>query len=405
MSNLASTSRAQLASIKETTFGVTPVAGNGVRKRMTGESLDFALTKEESQEIRDDRQVDGAVTVDAAASGAVNIHWQYGEYDDWLEGLYMNPYAVFGTGGVSAAMTVDFTATTITASVATTGANDLSTLQLGQWFRVNAPANANDGKYFRVSLVTPPTDTVVTLHTSTPATVGAAVANVTISTSRISNGVTESSFTLEKRFSDVGQYMAYRGMYPSQLALNIQAGALTNGNFNFMGRDMVRGTATTLPGTLGASKTYDIQNGVRGVSQIWEGGAPLTDTFIRSLSLNYDNTLRAQTAISNRGAVGIGVGDVNVSGSMEVYFKDGNLLDKFLNDTYTSITVGTRDTAGNAYIFTMPRVMLMSCQVSAGSKNQDVMATFNYKAFRDGANAVPDLQKTIIMDRVGAALT
>lgn len=405
MSNLASTSRTQLASILESSFGVTPNVGNGVRKRMTGESLNFDLTKEESQEIRDDRQVDGAVTVDASAAGAVNIHWQYGEYDDWLQGLFMNSYAVFGTGGVSAPMTVTFAATTLTASAATTGANDLSTLQLGQWFRVSAAGDPNDGKYFRVSLVTPPTDTVVTLHTSTPAVVSAAVANVTISSSRITNGVTESSFTLEKRFSDVGQYMAYRGMYASQLALQIQAGSLTNGNFNFMGRDMVRGAATTLPGTLADSKAFDIQNGVRGVSQVWEGGAPLVDTYIRSLNFNFDNTLRAQTALSNLGAVGIGVGDVNVSGSMEVYFKDGTLLDKFLNDTYTSLVVGTRDTAGNGYIISMPKVMLMSCQVAAGQKNQDVMATFNYKAFRHSENAIPALRKTVFMDRVGVALT
>jgi hypothetical protein len=402
--NLASSSRVQLAYIKETNYGETPVAGNGRKLRMTGESLNFDLSKEASKEIRDDRQVAGATTVDASSQGGFNFHLQYAEYDELFEAALQSTYSVFGTGGVGDTFTATFAANTITASVATAGASDFTTLQLGQWFRLSAPTSPNDGKFFRVSTTTAPTTTVITLDASTPAAVGAGIAGCSIATSRLTNGVTLSTFTLEKAFGDVTQYLTYRGMGLSKMNLNFAAAALTDGSFEFMGKDGVRNAAKQLPGTLVASQTYEIQNGVRGIAHLWEGGAPITTTSVRSLSMSVDNNLRGQKGLGTLGNVGLGVGDFSASGSMEVYFADGSQYDKFLNDTYTPLVLASKDTAGNGYVYSFPRVLLMNGKIVAGGKNQDVMATFDWTAFSDDNNAVAALRKTMFIDRVGAAI-
>jgi hypothetical protein len=404
MSSLASTSRAQMRYIRESVFGTTPSAGNGVNLRMTGESLDFNQTKETSKEIRSDRQLSGAVTVDASAGGDINIHFQYNEYDPFLETALLSAYTVYGTLGETAvSFSAAYTATTITASVAPTGNDAFTLLQLGQWFQVSHAANANDKKLLRVSTSVAPTTTVITLDASTPANVVTSAAGAKLRSSRLTNGVTETFYTLEKQQSDIGQFIAYKGQYVSKMGLKFAAGALTDGSFSFMGKNAVRSATTILPGTMVASKTYDIQNGVTGVGVIWEAGVPST-TRIKSMDFSIDNNMRNQTGIGTLGPLGIGVGDFAVTGNLSVYFETASLYDKFLSDTYTAITVGCQDVAGNGYVFTFPRVMLMSVKITNGAKNTDVMADFTWTAFADDLNATAALRKTLFIDRVGASV-
>lgn len=402
---LASTSRAQVRYILESVFGVTPTTGNPRNIRFTGESFDFALSKEVSKEIRADRQLSGAVTTDATSSGDLNIHMQYAEYDPMLEALLMSTYAAHGTAGVGTSFSAAYSATTITASVAPTGTSDFTTLQPGQWFRVSHPSNANDGKVFRVSLTVAPTTTVITLDASTPATVVAATAGAALQSSRLTNGIIERSFTVEKNFSDVSQFFAYRGQYVSKAALKFASGSLLEGSFSFMGKDAVCTTVTSLPGTVIASQTYNIQNAVTGVGQLWEGNAPLTSTFIKSLDLSFDNNLRNQGAIGTLGPVGIGIGDFSSTGTFQAYFVNNALFNKFRNDVYTSLCVSCQDAAGNGYVFTFPRIMLMSCKITASGKNGDVMADFAFSSFADDTNANAALRRSTFIDRVGLAVT
>lgn len=401
---IATTSRAQLRRIPEATFGTTPVAGNGWNLRVTGESFNFDVKKEMSKELRADRQIGYAVPVSAGANGGFNFHLNYGEYDPELESCLQGAWTVFGTNGVGATFTADFTATTITASVATSGASIFTNLQKGQWFRLLAPTHANNGQIVRVSSTVAPTTTVITLDAATPLAVGTSIANCAVQASRLSNGVTQTSFSYEKEFPDVGQFFVFRGMTPGKLNLNFVAGALTDGSLEFMGKNSVRGVTTFMPGTAVASRTFEIMNGATGVGQLFENGVSLSSTFIKSLNLTVDNVQRSQEAIGTLGYVGIGSGTVQVKATMEVYFSDGSLYDKFVANTYTSLTVGSVDPTGNGYVVSLPRLTITSAKIVAGSKDADLMASFEVMALADDANATVALRKTIFIDRFGVAL-
>lgn len=403
MSALASANRASLAYIAESAFGVTPGSGTAKALRMTGESFDFALSKEVSKEIRSDRQNTGAVTVDGSTSGGFQGEMQYREYDAFIAAALGSAYGAYGTDGVSTTFTAAITTTDITASVAPVGANAFTNLQKGQWFRLLAPTDANNGKFFKVSTITAPTTTVITLDASTPGIAAASVANSVVQTSRLTNGVTETTFSIERALADITQYMLFRGQAVSKMDWKFAASSLSTLSFDFMGKDMVRATSTGLPSAPAASQTFDIQNGVRGIGQLWEGTVPLTGTYIKSLDLSVDNNLRAQTALQNFGAVGIGWGTLKVSGSYEAYFANGDLFDKFLADTYSGLTVGTQDKDNNGYVVTLPRCQTMTHKVVAGSRDTDIMAQVTFEAFADTANATSALRKTIFIDRVGVA--
>jgi hypothetical protein len=405
MPALAVSSRVQLAYIQESAYGVVPGAGNYKQLRMTGESLNFDLSKEVTKEVRADRQNGGATTVDANAAGGINVHFQYAEYEALMQGALQNTFAVYGTNGVGTTFSGTFTTTTLTAGAAPTGSSDFTTgLQRGQWIKVTAPAAANNGKVVRVSTTVAPTTTVITVDANTPFTAEGPIANCTVGAARLSNGTAQPSFSLEKQFLDIVQFLTYRGMTVNKMSFNFSAASLTDGSFEFMGKDVQTGAVTKLPGTATASYTFDIQNSVKGVGQFWENGIPLASTFVKSISLNVNNNLRGQKAIANLGNIGIGAGDLAVDGQMEVYFADVTIFNRFLTDTYTSLIIGSQDTAGNGYVISLPRVMLMNAKIVAQGENQDVMVQFDYSAFSDDANAIAALRKTIFVDRVGVAV-
>lgn len=398
---LANTSLVQLRRIKETVFGTTPVAGNSMNLRVMGHSFNFDAKKESSKELRSDRQIGYVVPVSAGAAGGFKFHLSYGEFDPEIESVMQSTWGVYGTNGVGATFSADFTSTTITAASGTPAFN---TLVRGQWFRLTAPTHANDGKFFKVSSTVTPSATVITVDALTPLATGTSVASCAVATSRISNGITQSSYSYEAESPDVTQFFCYKGMTPGKMSLDFAAGALIDGSFEFMGKNSTRSATTAMPGTANASRTYDIQSGASSVSQLWEAGALLSSTFIKSLNLTVDNVQRSQEAIANFGYVGIGSGTLAIKATMSAYFADGALYDKFLANTYTSIIVGSQDTAGNGYVVTLPRVNLTSAKVVASNKDADLMVDFELMALSDDANSIPALRKSIFFDRVGAAL-
>lgn len=401
----ATTNRAQLRLIKESVFGEIPASGNPNNLRMTGESLAFAITTETSKEIRSDRQVTDLIQTGASASGDINFELSYGEYDPLIEAIMQSAYTVYGVNGVGAAIptSATFSASALTAGAAPTGASAFNLLAKGQWVKISGSTIPGQNGWFQLSNTTAPTATVLTFEGSpfTGATGDGGTA-VRISASRISNGATLNSYTIERALLDAtpNQYFAYRGMCASKMSLKFAAGSVVGGSFSFMGKDAQRqDNSTMLPGTPVDSKTFDVMNAVAGVGNIMEGGALMTGTYIKSADISIDNSLRAQTAIGTLGAVGIGTGSLQVSGTLEVYLADGSMWDKFRNNTSSAISLRATDGMGNGYVFTFPRIKYGDAKVSAGAIDQDVMLSMPFTAIMD-----PTSGKTLIIDRAGAAV-
>lgn len=401
---LASSSSVAVRIIKEVTFGVTPNSGNPDELRITGESLDYAISKEASKEINISRGVTSMVPVDASTSGGLQLEMHYAGVDDLMESALQGTWAVFGTNGVGAATaTTGVSATAITAASATSGANLFTLLKKGQWFRVLS-AGANNGKILRVSTVTAPTSTVITLDANTPAAVSSGE-SIQIQSSRLTHGTAQSSFSIERLNSDIGVYTIFRGQTPSKMNINISSGALTTTSFDFMGKDADQDTATYLPGTVQAAPAYDIHSGVAGATNaVWIDGAPVVGTYVKSVSVDFDNALRAQGAIGVLGSAALGSGTINCTGSAQIYFANKDLFVKFKANTNSSLIFHTADAAGNGYAITLPVVNIGSWKSNAGGKDADMMVDLSLTALLDAANADATLRKLIFVDRFGAAV-
>lgn len=402
---LASTSSLQIAYIQESTFGVVPVAGTPKSLRITGESLSFDVSKEVSKEIEASRSISSVVPVNASASGALNAEISYAEYDPLLASVFQSTFSAYGTNGVGSTFTADFASGTITASVAPTGNNAFTNLKKGQWFRVSAGANTNHGKILRVSTVTAPTSTVITLDTNTPATASAAVANVSLQTSRLTHGTTQTSWSIERNSADIGEFFLYTGMTPSKVTINIASGSISTMSFDFMGKAASSDTSTMLPNAPSASQSYEIHSGVGGAtSAVWLDGVPITGTYVKSASISFDNTLRAQSAVGTLGSVAIGSGTIACTAQLQVYFADSSLFNYFVDNTNTSLIFSSTDNLGNGYIFSIPKANITSYKTNGGGKDQDMMLDLSVTCLRDAANADSALRKLIFIDRIGDAV-
>ena len=397
---LASSSLVTLRAIKEATFGVTPTSGNPKVLRVTGESLDYAISKESSKEINASRTVASMIPVTASTSGNITGELSYKDFDDFMESTLQSTWVPFGTSGEGVATSVNVTTTTITATAAPTGLNAFTNLQPGQWFRVDS-VGANSGKILRVHPTTAPTTTVITLDANTPG-VASTAESVKLQSSRLTHGKIQTSFTIERENSDIGVFIKYMGQTPSKMNVNVASGSLTNVTFDFMGKAALEDTATMLPGTPVASSAYDIHSGVSGATNaVWMDGAPVTGTYVKSVSLDFDNTLRSQEAIGTLGAVSVAAGTINCTATASIYFANKDLFTKFRQNTNSSLIFASTDAAGNGYIFSLPVANINTFKSNAGAKDQDQMAEITFTFLSDRANPVPGLRQVLFIDRIG----
>ena len=399
---LASSNRMRLTYKPEAVFGVTVPGSACYNLRNTGESLDYAIATTTSNEIRADRAISDLTTTDADASGDFNFELSYGEYDWFLESLLQSTFTVFGVNGVGAVIptSATFAASSLTAGAATAGASIFTNLVAGQWIKVAGSSNALQNIWAQVSLSVAPTATLLTFE-GTPFTgaTGAGGAAVTVSASRLSNGIVQRSCTQERAFLDLPQFFTHRGQTVNNMSLDVSTGGLITGSFGFMGKDVLQTGATGLNATVTNSLTNGILSAVNSVANVLEGGVALANTFVQSLNMTLGNNLRGQKGIGTLGNVGIGSGSIDLKLSATLYFADGTLYSKFLNNTASSFSFRLNDTAGNGYVFTLPRTKINSAKINAGSINTDVQATFEITGLLD-----PVTGKMLLLDRGGVAV-
>lgn len=390
----ASSSLSQLGYIEESTFGVTPGAGNYKQLRMTGESLALNISKDSSKEMDSSRQIRSLVTTKADVNGGINLELSYKEYDDLLAAGLQTNWVVYGTLGLSAAANATWTSgagtTRINFAAAPTGNDALTNIQIGQWVRIidqGSTALASNVGYFRVTGVNANYLQVA----DSLFTVDATAKSVKIATSRAKVGSTRRSFSIERQHPDVGQFFIYKGLVVNKFDLKFSAGAITSGGIDFIGTTSIRNVATALPGTAVASQSYTSMNGITGVTQVNLDNAALatyTGAVMKDLSFSVDNKLQGLEGIGVLGNADIMSGTCEIMGSFSVYLSNGALYDDFINSVQHSFSFVTKDPQGNAYAITFPKVELKNIKSNSSAKDQPVMLDAEFQALYDGVTSV-----------------
>lgn len=196
------------------------------------------------------------------------------------------------------------------------------------------------------------------------------------------NGVEEISHSIERVHADIAQVLLFRGQMVRLMRLTLATGRILEASFELIGRDALRGDAGFGTGDPVPAGTAPVMNAVGDVLLVREGGGGAG--IVRQVTVELNNNLREVKAVGALGNVAIGVGDAAVGGTLEAYFQDGALYDKYLAGTETSLAF-VAAAGGQAYVVTLPRVKLSGGRIEAGSRNSDCVLRFDLMGLRDPA--------------------
>jgi len=253
-------------------------------------------------------------------------------------------------------------------------------LAVGQHIRIEGAANPANNKVVKIVGISA---TTLTFAPGT-ALVAAAAATLVLTAARIRNGIERKSYLVEKKFGDVDKYVAFTGMRVGQMSLNVESQALVTGSFSMQGKEGA-GSETSVLGTIIPAGIKDALNATTNVGQIEEGGTAV-ETAIRSVMISINNNLRPKPQIGSKSPVDIGLGFVDVTGTLTAYFEDLAMFNKFINHTSSQLSFRFTDSESNVLVFTLPRLYFSAGTPQAPQGNDDVMLGLEFTAVRSNVD-------------------
>lgn len=393
--SFATTNQTGVFIVEETTWGTTPATPALQELRLTGEGINYEIENITSDELRSDRMVSDTVQVGQTTSGNIDFELSFGTYDSLMESALYSAFVPIDSGNTSDVITAGASGSNLEISVSDTGTITLGSaytidVAVGQWVYLNNATTPANNNYYRVTGVAGNVLTVSPL----PDTTEVLEATSTLSSSRLRNapnaaGIVEKSFTVQKVFNDttVPTYQNFTGMIADTMSLNFEVGSILSGSFGFMGRAADIGTSQIAGATTVSATTTDVMNSVSNLNNIEFDDAD-TSASLLSMTLETTGNLRAQKAIGSLPSVGVGTGRLEITGSISLYFEDITEYNKFLQNTSFKVSFRVNDSAGNAYIVTLPKVKYEGMTMVAGGLDADIEMSGTYRALLGTSDSV-----------------
>ncbi len=179
---------------------------------------------------------------------------------------------------------------------------------------------------------------------------------ITSRTGMLKAGTTRRSFSVMRNFSDLDAgalpFHKFAGCEFNKLALKLSVNAIVTAVFSLIGQSM----ATS--GTAPASSTYNAPTTAKPLDSfsgvLLEAGVAIA--VLTELTMSLENGLDARFVVGSAETIRPSIGRSNLTGQTTAYFEDATLINKFINETESSIVVNLPDLDGNAYRLTLPRI-------------------------------------------------
>lgn len=191
-------------------------------------------------------------------------------------------------------------------------------------------------------------------------------------------GVLRKSFTIERHFSDIGLYNRFTGAEINTIAISVAPNTMTTCTFGVMAQGM------NVDETIITGATYEDPTTVSPFDSftctLLEGGVGLG--VVTALDVTLDNGEENTFVLCSDETLRPSIGRSNVTGSMTVYFENKVLLEKFINETESSINLTIEDPAGNEYEILLPRIKYNSGQPDVTAEGP-ITLTMDFQALLD----------------------
>jgi hypothetical protein len=194
------------------------------------------------------------------------------------------------------------------------------------------------------------------------------------STNVLKVGTAPKYLSIEDAANDISQFRLFTGMSASSMSVSIAPNQMVTANFDMVGKSMAQAATTASDATPTAPSTnvpFDSYSGV-----ISDGGSGIA--IVTSLDFSITNSFAPTFVIGSDSAAQLEFGRAVVEGTMTIYYEDETIINKFLNETESTLEVSVDDPTGtNSYTFLFPRVKYNGAAVPlSGSTSRLITVPF-----------------------------
>lgn len=203
----------------------------------------------------------------------------------------------------------------------------------------------------------------------------------TWATNVIKIGTTPKYFSIEDYAADIDQSRLFSGCSVNTLSVSLAPNAMVAGTFGLVGKDMaISATEKTQDAATDASP-FDAYSGDLEI-----GGT--TSAIVTAMDFTLTNGVAPTFVVGDDSAPSLEVGNAVIEGSLSVYFEDEAMINRFINETETSLKVTVGDNAGtpNTLEFFFPRCKINSADVGVDGPTSRMIA-MSFVALRDDTEA------------------
>jgi len=350
---MANGSRHSLYSVEESTYGTTPTNPALDLVRVTGTTLGLAKDSLQSEEIRSDRQIADFRLGANQVGGDINFELSYGSFDQFLEAVLLS--ADWAAPADTGTTTLSQSATQITRA---SGSFITDGFKAGQTAEVTGYSGSGANGLVKITGVTALELDVTALDGQTLAVEAGDGDEQVVASESIKAAAERRSFSFIRHFADIetadNPYYIYRGVELNSVQFTISANSMITGTFSIIGQSQE--TAQDLTGlgtpTYNPASTTSPLDSFTGTLD--EGGTAVA--VVTEISMTLQNGIEPRFVVGSKNSIYPSVGRSNLTGQVTAYFEDSSLVNKFLNETESSITFTLPDGAGNQLRVTIPRI-------------------------------------------------
>lgn len=208
------------------------------------------------------------------------------------------------------------------------------------------------------------------------------------SSDHLTIGTTPQFLSFEDAALDITQFRHFEGCLVNSATFSIAPNQMVQTTFDIVGKDVTQsGTSQDAsPTAAGGYQPFDSYNG-----ELLEGGIGTANDLciVSQIQFSVTNDVTPAHVIlcadNADTAAQMQFGMATVEGTMTVYYENATLINKFLNETETVLSITVDDPTGtNAYTFYMPRVKYNGASVPVANM-QSRMIEIPFVALKDSS--------------------
>lgn len=369
---LASGASVGLSYVEETNQGETPDNPQMKELRSTGRNINLQKNELQSNERRSDReQVDSRHGFNQV-QGSFPLELAMQDYDDFIQAALSGTWT---TGAATGTTSLDVTSASGGGTISG-GSGDFAGFKVGDFIETAGFTNSENNGTFRVQSVAGD-DSSVTVDATLVSETGDGDETAEVIGQVLGIGTTLRTFTIERRFTDVGEYQVFRGCAIQSMDVSIQPDSLVTATLNIIG--LKGGEFET---TLG---TPSEPNGTSPFSA-FDGAVYLDNqevAVVTGIDFSLANGRTVNPVVGAKVSPAVFEGEANITGTVTLFFETPAEYNLFKNEAEAALQVKLDDINGSDFHnLTFPR-----CKFNTGDMDPPqegpIVLSMQFRALRD----------------------